>query len=144
MSNCVEATHSAFVYPRSSRLEITRSRVLFFFSSRRRHTRCSRDWSSDVCSSDLTSKLRAVAMRLSPGSNRTITSPRLTRSQRHSFFGLIVSATRAPHPLPYLTASSSLDPGGFQARGQNMNCAQCDQISDTRHRERNQDRKSVV
>src|SRR2546422_5760925 len=27
----------------------------FFFSSRRRHTRCSRDWSSDVCSSDLMS-----------------------------------------------------------------------------------------
>src|SRR5690606_40387162 len=29
------------------------SSVLFFFSSRRRHTRFSRDWSSDVCSSDL-------------------------------------------------------------------------------------------
>src|SRR5256884_301861 len=28
-------------------------RYTFFFSSRRRHTRCSRDWSSDVCSSDL-------------------------------------------------------------------------------------------
>src|SRR2546429_7299602 len=28
-------------------------RCSFFFSSRRRHTRCSRDWSSDVCSSDL-------------------------------------------------------------------------------------------
>src|SRR2546422_5465746 len=28
-------------------------RWFFFFSSRRRHTRCSRDWSSDVCSSDL-------------------------------------------------------------------------------------------
>src|SRR6266511_5899342 len=27
---------------------------IFFFSSRRRHTRFSRDWSSDVCSSDLT------------------------------------------------------------------------------------------
>src|SRR2546422_1463748 len=26
---------------------------VFFFSCRRRHTRCSRDWSSDVCSSDL-------------------------------------------------------------------------------------------
>src|SRR5437870_9525801 len=26
----------------------------FFFSSRRRHTRWPRDWSSDVCSSDLT------------------------------------------------------------------------------------------
>src|SRR5436305_14460399 len=25
----------------------------FFFSSRRRHTRCGRDWSSGVCSSDL-------------------------------------------------------------------------------------------
>src|SRR5690606_25298571 len=28
----------------------------FFFSSRRRHTRFSRDWSSDVCSSDLNRK----------------------------------------------------------------------------------------
>src|SRR6266498_4683311 len=28
-------------------------RDFFFFSSRRRHTRCGRDWSSDVCSSDL-------------------------------------------------------------------------------------------
>src|SRR5271157_2768563 len=27
--------------------------IFFFFSSRRRHTRCGRDWSSDVCSSDL-------------------------------------------------------------------------------------------
>src|SRR5207245_6647827 len=27
--------------------------VFFFFSSRRRHTRCYRDWSSDMCSSDL-------------------------------------------------------------------------------------------
>src|SRR5690606_39640987 len=32
---------------------ITRVRPRFFFSSRRRHTRFSRDWSSDVCSSDL-------------------------------------------------------------------------------------------
>src|SRR5690349_24901089 len=27
--------------------------IFFFFSSRRRHTRSLRDWSSDVCSSDL-------------------------------------------------------------------------------------------
>src|SRR5699024_11254574 len=27
--------------------------LYFFFSSRRRHTRSKRDWSSDVCSSDL-------------------------------------------------------------------------------------------
>src|SRR5687768_18053629 len=30
-----------------------RERGRFFFSRRGRHTRCSRDWSSDVCSSDL-------------------------------------------------------------------------------------------
>src|SRR5438876_3620235 len=31
----------------------------FFFSSRRRHTRWTGDWSSDVCSSDLGSPVRA-------------------------------------------------------------------------------------
>src|SRR5207253_8298204 len=35
--------------------------VLFFFSSRRRHTRWPRDWSSDVCSSDLR-RAREIAM----------------------------------------------------------------------------------
>src|SRR5690606_23900548 len=33
----------------------------FFFSSRRRHTRFSRDWSSDVCSSDLAAFAAAAA-----------------------------------------------------------------------------------
>src|SRR5207245_2066704 len=39
-----------------------------FFSSRRRHTRCYRDWSSDVCSSDLAevSPVKAVASRAFP------------------------------------------------------------------------------
>src|SRR5438874_3865822 len=32
---------------------VTRLCLSFFFSSRRRHTRSLRDWSSDVCSSDL-------------------------------------------------------------------------------------------
>src|SRR5687768_1527101 len=35
----------------------------FFFSSRRRHTRCSRDWSSDVCSSDLPAQVAPVTIR---------------------------------------------------------------------------------
>src|SRR5690606_40483795 len=34
---------------------------VFFFSSRRRHTRFSRDWSSDVCSSDLALTLTEAA-----------------------------------------------------------------------------------
>src|SRR2546429_1155158 len=39
--------------PRDRRAALCHWMLLFFFSSRRRHTRCSRDWSSDVCSSDL-------------------------------------------------------------------------------------------
>src|SRR5205814_3926582 len=35
--------------------------LVFFFSSRRRHTRCLSDWSSDVCSSDLELLLAAGA-----------------------------------------------------------------------------------
>src|SRR5258705_569090 len=38
--------------------------VFFFFSSRRRHTRCLSDWSSDVCSSDLTDEQAAAFERL--------------------------------------------------------------------------------
>src|SRR5260370_30757299 len=46
--------------------EETRLRGLrggFFFSSRRRHTRFKCDWSSDVCSSDLTRRLAYVFER---------------------------------------------------------------------------------
>src|SRR5690606_39905473 len=39
--------------PRRSPVPVSGSSCVFFFSSRRRHTRFSRDWSSDVCSSDL-------------------------------------------------------------------------------------------
>src|SRR3989442_7835333 len=38
--------------------------MFFFFSSRRRHTRCGRDWSSDVCSSDL--RRRGYALSFNP------------------------------------------------------------------------------
>src|SRR5690242_20865571 len=48
-------------------------RLLFFFSSRRRHTRLTCDWSSDVCSSDLggderTQSLSAVMLEAHLGS----------------------------------------------------------------------------
>src|SRR6266550_3027431 len=46
-------------------LDETNAHLKFVFSSRRRHTRCSRDWSSDVCSYDLFSPCRA-AVSLSP------------------------------------------------------------------------------
>src|SRR5690606_39379901 len=41
--------------------------LMFFFSSRRRHTRFSRDWSSDVCSSDL---VRVLGRRRDRGGAR--------------------------------------------------------------------------
>src|SRR5690606_10041631 len=44
---------------------------IFFFSSRRRHTRFSRDWSSDVCSSDLEGTL---AIKPSEGSGGNLFS----------------------------------------------------------------------
>src|SRR5690606_40109534 len=42
--------------------------IRFFFSSRRRHTRFTRDWSSDVCSSDLVEAILAsvAALRADP------------------------------------------------------------------------------
>src|SRR2546429_9845884 len=52
----------------------------FFFSSRRRHTRCSRDWSSDVCSSDLAAEsllqgVRADRHAYVLGSHHLIAAP---------------------------------------------------------------------
>src|SRR5579885_2067871 len=44
--------------------------VCFLFSSRRRHTRSKRDWSSDVCSSDLEESARATDAVL-PGSDNS-------------------------------------------------------------------------
>src|SRR5207253_8632236 len=53
----------------------------FFFSSRRRHTRWPRDWSSDVCSSDLLSpQLSSSGAPASTGSSAGI-SVTVTRSE---------------------------------------------------------------
>src|SRR5215510_16463561 len=40
--------------------------VFFFFSSRRRHTRWPRDWSSDVCSSDLEGQAKCGTCHVPP------------------------------------------------------------------------------
>src|SRR5262245_64608941 len=49
----------------------------FFFSSRRRHTRCLSDWSSDVCSSDLPSGWVVVrdALTLGPSHGPDTVTP---------------------------------------------------------------------
>src|SRR6266513_2869132 len=50
----------------------------FFFSSRRRHTRSKRDWSSDVCSSDLFHRRMSIHLR---GRERGVTQQLLYRPQ---------------------------------------------------------------
>src|SRR5260370_26517914 len=48
-------------------LQSTSAHRFFFFSSRRRHTRFKCDWSSDVCSSDLTSSAELIKAGLKAG-----------------------------------------------------------------------------
>src|SRR5256885_2813082 len=49
--------------------------LLFFFSSRRRHTRLQGDWSSDVCSSDLVIDIDGdSSIRMSIGELETVTT----------------------------------------------------------------------
>src|SRR6266403_1074197 len=51
--------------------------IFFFFSSRRRHTRSLRDWSSDVCSSDLVhGEIRRVEAIVAPKRGQGMTSPK--------------------------------------------------------------------
>src|SRR5699024_960522 len=102
--------------------------VIFFFSSRRRHTRSKRDWSSDVCSSDVVAlgagrlyevrPLRVRAARWDSLHVRRSDGPpvagqvegRLSgepphKSKTNSFFG----------PPPFLCAST-VGPGGRAAQ----------------------------
>src|SRR5256885_10139118 len=59
-------------------MPVTQVALLFFFSSRRRHTRLQGDWSSDVCSSDLVVLLRgaiAPVDRVGPGQGGELLHP---------------------------------------------------------------------
>src|SRR5256884_1217727 len=66
MSGCQDVTtgdkrSSAHGAIETDEVTVLSSCVVFFVSSRRRHTRCSRDWSSDVWSSDLPEETSALA-----------------------------------------------------------------------------------
>src|SRR5690349_25175434 len=65
------------------------SMLFFFFSSRRRHTRSLRDWSSDVCSSDLAQFIGIV---------HELTPRFLKRGRHHGF-------SRRSHLRPTLIRS---------------------------------------
>src|SRR6266496_593234 len=55
--------------------------IFFFFSSRRRHTRSLRDWSSDVCSSDLALSPRSRRSAAAVASQRSAFRAQSTRSR---------------------------------------------------------------
>src|SRR5690606_40384470 len=57
---------------------------LFFFSSRRRHTRFSRDWSSDVCSSDLAVQCASVRSAVSEDADHALGAPSLHTDESES------------------------------------------------------------
>src|SRR2546430_16480304 len=56
----------------------------FFFSSRRRHTRFDCDWSSDVCSSDLSAPPLSLNSRESPASAVVLPGGSTCRAKRSS------------------------------------------------------------
>src|SRR3989339_383587 len=60
--------------------------IIFFFSSRRRHTRLVSDWSSDVCSSDLKQKTAYERSEEHTSELQSLTNLvcRLIRSEEHT------------------------------------------------------------
>src|SRR5215510_3082236 len=80
----------------------------FFFSSRRRHTRWPRDWSSDVCSSDLDVDVD----RQHPLAEALGTLPRETRYEHVALTGLERPAVQA---LLEAIAEAAIEPALAEA-----------------------------
>src|SRR5256885_2977071 len=72
------------------------SQILFFFSSRRRHTRLQGDWSSDVCSSDLDAMCLADAFADRGEPAAALAAYTAMRRRHLNYYQL---ATRALTPL---------------------------------------------
>src|SRR6266511_5936287 len=83
----------------------------FFFSSRRRHTRFSRDWSSDVCSSDLIERLEAAGAVLVGALNMGEYAYDFTGENVHD------GNAHNPHDVSRMTGGSSSGSGGAVAGG---------------------------
>src|SRR5205809_7545407 len=80
---------------------------MFFFSSRRRHTRCSRDWSSDVCSSDL--EALEVAERYRGPIHLLLTDVMMPRMNGLQLTGPF-AAVRAHARVLYMTGYAEMPP----------------------------------
>src|SRR5690606_39376312 len=79
----------------------------FFFSSSRRHTRFSRDWSSDVCSSDLPGGTLALCRTWAQETGCALLGPRAFGAQRpHAGLNLSQHPTLARSGRVALVAQS--------------------------------------
>src|SRR5439155_18978121 len=86
---CIAVMVFTFAKPvaASNRYWATGADVQIFFSSRRRHTRWPRDWSSDVCSSDLAGTFQycaaasTSARRAAAPARESVSNVQLTRSE---------------------------------------------------------------
>src|SRR5262249_60312754 len=70
-----------------------------FFSSRRRHTRLVSDWSSDVCSSDLTSPSRTARVLIEPNSGSDLASIRTRAVREGDVYKVYGNKTWITHPV---------------------------------------------
>src|SRR5690606_40917707 len=78
---------------------------VFFFSSRRRHTSFSRDWSSDVCSSDLAPGFQASPLPV-PQAHRPLGGTRIDLRDQSRSIGTQIAAIQKGF-LPYDQVSSN-------------------------------------
>src|SRR2546428_10174099 len=91
--------------------------LFFFFSSRRRHTRSDRDWSSDVCSSDLSGTAGSYTLRFESGTLTTATSGTITlgagaaatlvKSSGDNLTGQVATRLQTPHVVLISDANSN-------------------------------------
>src|SRR6266704_1282842 len=88
----------------------------FFFSSRRRHTRSKRDWSSDVCSSDLVEPQighRQVVVTLSIGDQRANPLEAIDSQRGRPSWRDATERHHAPALLDRQRVSHALELGGW-------------------------------
>src|SRR3989449_7198289 len=98
---------------------------VFFFSSRRRHTRCSRDWSSDVCSSDLSlmympNTLPAVSLTTQRRLLHVEDSILMTFPEVASVWGKAGRAETPPHRGPVSNVGNVANPMAKSPWGRGM------------------------
>src|SRR5699024_11828255 len=95
-----------------------RSVVEFIFSSRRRHTRSKRDWSSDVCSSDL-SRATNFHSRFR-GSGRHIIQKNQLRADVDCLGDLLKGVALDLHGKIWELLADGSKRGGQRTRGQDV------------------------